>query len=225
MECNVTYLQANTQANNPLLKRTKIKNIIFDLGGVIMNIEPAYTFRAFASMSNKSADEIREIYQNTTFFRQYETGKIDDKSFRNGIRKALLIDSPDEDIDAAWNALLLEIPAVKIEMLKSARNRFRTFLLSNTNNIHRKKFEQVIESYLKGDSIHTLFEKVYYSYLMEGRKPDPGIFESVLKENNLNPSETLMIDDNTENIETARSLGMKVMEVTLNQKVIEIPEN
>jgi glucose-1-phosphatase len=190
-----------------------------------MNIEPAFTFRAFASMSNKSTEEISEIYRETQFFRQYETGKIDDRDFRNGIRKSLKINAPDEDIDAAWNALLLEIPAVKMEMLKSARNRFRTFLLSNTNNIHRRKFEQVIESYLKGDGIHTLFEKVYYSYLLNCRKPEPEIFKTVLDENNLIPSETLMIDDSHENIETARTLGMKVMEVSLNQKTIEIPGN
>ncbi len=205
------------------LKRSKIQNIIFDLGGVIVNIDPTFSFRAFSAMSNKPVEEIMEIYHHTAFFRHYEAGKISDADFRHGIRKALDINSPDEEIDAAWNATLLEIPAAKIEMLLNAREKYRTFLLSNTNNIHRIRFEEVFGGFSTNENIHSLFEKVYYSFQMDMRKPEPGIFLAVLNENHLKPAETLLIDDNEENIESARSLGLKTMHVEMNQPYIEIP--
>lgn len=168
-------------------------------------------------------EEIMEIYYNTAFFRHYESGKISDHDFRNGIRNVLKINSSDGEIDAAWNALLLEIPVGKMEMLRLARKKFRTFLLSNTNSIHRVRFEKVFAGFSPGENIHTLFEKVYYSFQMDMRKPEPGIFLAVLSENDLEPEETLLIDDNKENIESAASLGMKTLLVEMNQPAIIIP--
>jgi putative hydrolase of the HAD superfamily len=206
-----------------LSARNNIRNIIFDLGGVIVNIDPVVTFKAFSALSQKPLEEITEIYHNTAFFRHYESGKISDHDFRNGIRNVLKINSSDDEIDAAWNALLMEIPAGKMEMLRRTRKKFRTFLLSNTNNIHRVRFENVFAGFSPGEDIHTLFEKVYYSFRMDMRKPEPGIFLSVLSENDLEPGETLLIDDNKENIESAGSLGMKTMLVEMNQPAILIP--
>ena len=189
-----------------------------------MDIDPSLTFREFSNLSGKPVDEIMEIYKNTVFFRDYESGEMSDEDFRQHIREGLNIESSGQEIDDAWNAMLIDIPENKMTMLKDAKKDYRTFLLSNTNNIHRKKFEQFFANRVDNGGIHDVFEKVYYSYNIKLRKPDPVIFKYVLDENNLNPLETLLIDDNQDNIEAARSSGIRVLKVMMNEPIIQIPD-
>jgi putative hydrolase of the HAD superfamily len=198
-----------------------IKNIIFDLGGVLMHIDPEKTAKTFAILSNSDPVDIMELHLTQSFFMDYEKGLIDDHAFRNHIRTFLKTDISDTDIDEAWSAMLLDFPSKKIEMLKIASRNFRTFLLSNTNNIHSMKFEKVFKD-TTGTNIHGYFEKVYYSFEMNTRKPEKDIFLTVLEENNLIPEETLLIDDSLPNIEAAKNLGIQTSHVQINQEIIEI---
>jgi putative hydrolase of the HAD superfamily len=206
------------------LDTDRIRNIIFDLGGVIVNIDPQLTAREFADLSNSDPVDIMELHKSANFFTAYEKGLITDDIFRLEVRNFLKKDIPDSKIDKAWGALLLDIPPQKIEMISIARKKFRTFLLSNTNNIHRKKFCGTFRD-LTGKDIEDYFDKVYYSYRMGKRKPDEDIFLQVLRENNLLPGETLLIDDSLPNIETARKLGLKALHVERNQERIELLTN
>ena len=206
------------------MERGKIRNIIFDLGGVIVDLDPPRTFSEFAALSGKPVEEIVNLYHNTMFFRHYETGRISDETFRNSIREALAIDSSDEQIDHAWNAILVGMHEPKKQMLLSARKKFNIFLLSNTNHIHTLRFERFFDDVGDGLNIHSIFKRVYYSFSMNLRKPDPEIFEYVISDNNLDRSQTLLVDDNRDNIESARNIGLKVLQVEMNQPVIDIPE-
>jgi HAD superfamily hydrolase (TIGR01509 family) len=207
------------------LDTVRIQNIIFDLGGVIVNIDPQLTARAFAALSGTEPVDIMELHKSANFFTAYETGKITDNQFRDEIRKFLMKkDIPDEKIDQAWGALLLDIPEEKIQMLSHARDQYNTYLLSNTNHIHRLKFCRTFHN-LTGRKLDEYFEKVYYSYEMGKRKPDEDIFIQVIDENKLVPERTLLIDDSLPNIETARSLGIQTLHVERNQVMIDFNAN
>jgi putative hydrolase of the HAD superfamily len=175
----------------------------------------------FAEMSNTSPMNIIEIHNSNNFFKEYEKGLISDESFRDHIRDFLKVDLMNETIDEIWEEMLLGFPKSKIELLRNTREKYRIFLLSNTNNIHRKKFEKIFKELAQTD-IQDFFENVHYSFEMHARKPEPGIFNQVIAENDLHPEETLLIDDSLPNIETADKLGLKTMHVQINQADIKI---
>jgi HAD superfamily hydrolase (TIGR01509 family) len=206
------------------LDTVKIQHVIFDLGGVIVNIDPQLTARAFADLSETDPVDIMELHKTANFFTAYETGKISDEQFRDEIRRFLKKDIPDDTIDQAWGALLLDIPREKVQMLARAKERYNTYLLSNTNHIHRLKFCRTFRE-MTGRKIEDYFKKVYYSYEMGKRKPDKEIFMQVMDENLLIPSETLLIDDSLPNIVTARSLGLLTLHVERNQLKIDFKVN
>jgi len=190
-----------------------IKNLIFDLGGVIMNIDFKKTEEAFRLLGLENFSNHINQFHITDFFRQYEIGLISDDEFVEGISK--LMDKPaDADkIIAAWNALLLDFPPERIDLLKKLRTKYRTFLLSNTNSLHYKEFNQRLFNE-QGVYLEDIFEKTYYSHTANLRKPDAAIFQLVLNENDLNPTETLFIDDTALNFPEAEKLGIRVQHVT-----------
>ncbi len=188
-----------------------IKNIIFDLGGVLLNIDFQKTMDAFKKLGADNINEIFSGYSQYYFFDAFEKGLISPKEFRNEIRKFLKQNSTDEMIDEAWNAMLLDFPTERINFLLSCKNKYRTFLLSNTNAMHFPVYNKQLKEKFHINDLSDLFEKAYYSYRLGLRKPEKEIFEIVLKENNLNPEETLFIDDSPINIATADKLGIKTI--------------
>jgi len=128
----------------------------------------------------------------------------------------------DAEIDGAWNALLLGVPAGKHEILLQLKERYRTFLLSNNNAIHYKRcMESIQEHYGIADN-SGFFEHAYYSHLMGMRKPNADIFEAVLAERGLVPEETLFIDDSPQHLKTAAALGMHTALCTKEHPLEEI---
>jgi len=192
-----------------ILISPNIRNIIFDLGGVILNLSIDTTLQHLARIAGIPIEKIVESYSSRSEFMQYEKGLMDDAEFRSALRKIYSIDEPDSMIDTCWNAMLLDIPPRRIELLKQLKETHRTFLLSNTNAIHVKCFNQSLHEEHGLESLDDLFEKVYYSHTLRMRKPDAEIYEHVLRENNLKPSETLFLDDNQKNIEGAKSVGIQ----------------
>lgn len=126
-----------------------------------------------------------------------------------------------ERITEAWDAMLINFPPERIELLKSLKSRYRTFLLSNTNAIHLKKFGQMYKDTMGGGSLEDCFEKAYYSHLIGLRKPNKEAYEFVLNDQGLKPEETLFIDDTFPNIETAAALGIKTLYIKPPEKLEE----
>ena len=145
----------------------------------------------------------------TDLFLHYETGQIDDIQFIDTV--ANLTDKPmaKEKVVEAWNALLLDFPPERINLLKKIKSQYRTFLLSNTNSIHLQEFQERLNNE-QGVYLEDLFEKAYYSHVVKMRKPDAEIFQLVLNENRLEPSETLFIDDTASNFAEAEKLGIQI---------------
>jgi len=189
-----------------------IRNIIFDLGGVILNIDPQLTVDAFRNLGWKDFYDEDNLALSKELFYNLENGNSSPEAFRDNVRKMIDVQIDDKEIDTAWVAMILDIPAYRIRYIEELKKSYRLFLLSNTNEIHRIKFHRNFEADF-GYSFYDLFERNFYSHEMGMRKPNPQIYLEALKEANLVPEETLFIDDMEENIEAAKAIGMKVLHI------------
>ena len=197
----------------------QIKNIIFDLGGVIINLDIPKTISEFNKLSNQPFESIYNQLQQTPVFDLFDKGQITEKDFFVELKKALQNDVTDEELLFAWNAMLLDFPKHRLELLSKLKPNYRLFLLSNTNESHVLEFEKTLVASHGYQNLEPFFEKVYYSCRMNQRKPNADIFESVLNENNLIAEETLFIDDSPQHVEGALTLGIKAMLLEKNNEV------
>ncbi len=200
----------------------QIKNIIFDLGGVIINLDIPKTISEFNKLSNQSFESIYNQLQQTPVFDLFDKGQITEKDFFVELKKALQNDVTDEELLFAWNAMLLDFPKHRLELLSKLKPNYRLFLLSNTNESHVLEFEKTLFASHGYQNLEPFFEKVYYSCRMNQRKPNADIFESVLNENNLIAEETLFIDDSPQHVEGALTLGIKAMLLEKNNEVEDL---
>lgn len=192
-----------------------IKNIIFDYGNVIYHIDFNKVAEAWKQLGITNAHEFYGHRQQDDVFNALERGQITPEGFRSRIRELTKKpDLTDKQIDDAWNAIFVGIPEGNHELLAQLKSKYRTFLLSNINAIHFDYVHSYLKSEFRMQNNDDLFERVYYSHLMGKRKPDAEIFEQVLQENNLNPAETLFIDDSPQHLETAKKLGMQIYLMT-----------
>lgn len=195
------------------MEKIHIRNLIFDLGNVIINIDPPRSVKAFAELVPEQAEAIQNQLLKTDFFNKFETGEIDNEAFRKGIREIYQNDLSDAQIDDCWNTLLLDIPQARVDLLQELKKNFRIFLLSNTNDIHARAVEATLAQLPNAPLMTDIFEKVYYSQNMGLRKPDPQIYRQVLGENNLQAEETLFLDDNLDNVKSAQTLGIHIIHI------------
>ncbi len=198
-----------------------IKNLIFDLGGVLLNLDFGKTSRAFAELGIKDFDDYFSKYKANPLFKGLETGSGVNPGFHDSLRKIAAIDASNEAIDKAWNAMLLDFPADRIRKLQELSKNYRLFLFSNTNAIHHATFHQKFRE-LFGFDFDSLFEKAYYSHLIGYRKPDDEAFQYVISDSNVIPAETLFIDDTFPNIESAKRAGLNTGYVTPEKDMLQI---
>lgn len=184
------------------------KNIIFDLGGVLLNLDIQRTLEAFRQIGLDNIEELFRIGHAASFFKQYETGSINNEEFISSIERIPGNRGSRQQIIEGWNAMLLDFPADRVEWLQQLKSKYRLFLFSNTNAIHLDRFQQTFTE-AHGFTLDELFEVSYYSHLVQLRKPDAAAYEIVLKQNDLEPSETLFIDDALVNVEAANASGIK----------------
>ena len=204
----------------------EIKNIIFDLGGVIINIDYNLTAKAFEQMGISNFNVLFSQAQQSHLFDLYEKGQISSAEFRMEIKKIIGHHYTDEAIDKAWNALLLDIPPNRLTLLNKVKTKYSTFLLSNTNDIHIETFNGYLKQTFGVNNLDGYFNKLYLSYKVGMRKPDAEIFELVLSENNLLPHETLFIDDSIQHIESAKKLGINAYWLDVKKEsIIDLFQN
>lgn len=199
-----------------------IKNIIFDLGGVILDIDFKRTEQAFLDLGIKNFNELFGLGHAASFFKEHEAGKITDDEFLDSLQK-LAKHSLDADVvQKAWNALLISFPPERIELLKRLKNKYRLFLLSNTNAIHVTAFQKIYHDAFGNGLLEDLFEKTYYSNQIGMRKPNKEVYEFVLTENHLDPGETLFIDDALVNVEAAKESGMQAIHIQPPTSILDL---
>lgn len=199
-----------------------IKNIIFDYGNVIFEIDFKRTQEALTQLGITNSTEFFAHKSHHHLFSDFETAAISAAQFRAGIREAAGNNSlSDEIIDAAWNSLLIGVPPGIHEVLLSVKEKYRTFLLSNNNETHYNYIVDYLQREFGMADNSGLFEKAYYSQQMFLRKPDVEIFEQVLRENNLDPAETLFIDDSPQHLEGAKLAGLRTLLMTKHPRELE----
>jgi len=192
---------------------SSIKNLIFDLGGVILDLSVDDTLRSFSTLSGIEKSKVEQLYASSPGFESYEKGEISDDAFRDFVRNLYKIDASDEELDSSWNAMLLGFPLKKLQLLETLKTKYRVYLLSNTNNIHLHYINRTLLSKSIHPSLDDFFHRAFYSYKMKMRKPDEGIFNQVLEQENLLPEQTLFLDDNLSNVKGASKVGIKTVHV------------
>lgn len=183
-----------------------IDAIVFDLGGVLLNLDFGKTEQAFVNAGLNNFKQYFALGHADAIFRDYETGAITDEQFVEGMVKLTNGKLTPETAVAAWNAMLLDFPAERVELLEKLSRHKRIFLYSNTNAIHHAFFIAAFHE-VYGKSMDGLFEKAYYSHLIGHRKPDTSGFEYIAADVSLDPERTLFIDDAAVNVEGARKAG------------------
>jgi len=193
-----------------------LPHLLFDFGGVIINIDYDRTLAAMQQLSRAgSAIEFTQA-QQAELFDQLETGHITPAEFRAGLRAGYELEASDEALDAAWHAMLLDVPAERLDLIGELRRRgHQTALLSNTNVLHIDAInQQLATQYGFRQGIADVLDRVFYSQEVGLRKPGEEIFRHVLREMNWEPADVLFIEDSPQHIATARRLGLQVLYLT-----------
>jgi putative hydrolase of the HAD superfamily len=195
-----------------------INAIIFDFGDVFINLEKQASIEEFRKLGLEGPNE--ELLAHNDLF---EKGKITEmqfiECFLKYIPKATI-----EEIRKAWNASIGDFPLYRLEFLQMLSNKYRLFLLTNTDAIHISRFEHKVGMSFYSD-FYRCFEKVYYSYEMGRSKPDPEIFNTLIRKHDLSPKRTLFIDDKKQNTDVAESLGLHVWNLKVGtEDVVELFE-
>lgn len=204
--------------------KPEIRNLIFDLGGVLLNINPLLSLNAFARMSGISPEALHDRLASEHIFEKLETGSITPAEFRHDLCNIMGRKFSDDAIDEAWNVLLLDFPVSRVKMLQQLRKNYRIFLLSNTNSIHFQHYTSKFYE-IHGLKMTSLFDKLYLSYEIGLHKPDKQIFLHLLEKEHIVASESVFIDDSLPNINTAASLGIHTIHITGSQDVTNFFKN
>ena len=200
----------------------EIKSIIFDLGGVILNLDYSKTENEFKKFGILHFKELYSQKKQTLLFDDFEKGKINPKEFISFLKEAENLKIKEIDFINAWNAMLLEIPIEKLQFINGLKKDYKIFLLSNTNEIHIKKFEKDLKKNNMLEQFYKCFDKIYYSSRMGKRKPEKNCFNQVLEENGLIAENTLFIDDSIQHIEGAEKAGIKTFHLEKNKSILDL---
>jgi HAD superfamily hydrolase (TIGR01509 family) len=199
-----------------------IRNLIFDLGGVLLDIDFNKTKEAFEAQGFTDFNDYYQQSYSSPFFSEFEQGRISPASFYEGIRSIASITLSDAQIEQSWNALLLDFRKQSIAYLATLRKDYPVFLLSNTNAAHHEEFTGRYRREFSSENFDENFDKAYYSHIIQLVKPGPESYLHITKENGLDPAETLFIDDTLKNIEGAKAVGMQTLHLQKGQLIEEM---
>ncbi|MFV0418089.1 MAG: HAD family hydrolase [Dysgonomonas sp.] len=200
----------------------KIKNILFDFGGVIVSLNKQNALNRFTEIGFPNIEDYLNEFRQEGIFLEYEEGKIDPENFYKEFRRLAGNENISaEDIDSGWMAFLAGIPDYKFELLKELRKKYNVYLLSNTNPsimgwAYSKDFSP------EGLPLDAFFDKCYLSFKIGCAKPEPEIFHYIVKDSGMDPAETLFLDDGKANVEIGAALGFQTYQVDQNEDLRKV---
>lgn len=201
-----------------------LKNIVFDLGGVIIDLDVQGTLSAFLELGfPKELLNYPENFYTDVFF-NYETGKVSTAEFRDSLRRISGVNFSDRAFDEAWNSMLSRIPEKRTHILRTLAGHYRLYLLSNTCSLHVEYFTPLFRK-VAGFGLSEVFSHCFYSHEIGMSKPDREVFQHVLDEAGILAEETLFLDDSIQNIKAARAMGFNVIHITQNLKMEHVGFN
>lgn len=196
-----------------------IKNILFDLGGVLIDIDYQRPVNEFAKLGFADFDTHYSQHNADELFIRLEKGEISPEQFYQILQSSASAPVSFTQLEQAWNSILLDFRPDSISMLQKLRPKYKTYLLSNTNAIHHRAFSDMFEDMVANLALDDFFDKSYYSHLIGKRKPDAEAYQFVLDDAGIRAEETLFIDDTRMNIEAAAALGFRVHELKKGEKI------
>ena len=199
-----------------------VKNIIFDFGGVILDIDPERTMNEFVTLGFSSFEKLMSPVFVESIIAKFEKGILTPELFRQKLRSFMGIEVTDQEIDYAWNALLYDIPKERIEIIEKVKENYNIYLLSNSNEIHYDLFVRDLQLRFGYREFDELFHKAYFSFDLHLLKPNPEIYEFVINQHGMIPEETLFIDDKPENIDAAKKLGLLTYTIAEPERIRDI---
>lgn len=195
----------------------KYEAIVFDLGGVLINLDYQLTIDAFKKLGISDFDKMYSQVAQNNLFDDFETGQISAQRFINSLLTYLRPGTTPNKVVQAWNAMILSVPSEKIKLLERLRKDYLIYLLSNTNELHvpvvRREWAKVTEK-----PMEEFFDHIYFSHEIHLRKPNDAIFEFICTQQQLIPEKTLFIDDSVQHIIGAKKVGLQTYH-------LENPEN
>ena len=204
------------------MKLEDFDTIIFDLGGVVINLEYERTTKAFEDLGLTNFNDLYSQAAQSGLFDAFEKGECSVQYFINKVLDYLPTGTQANQVVEAWNAMILDFPVENLSLLKRLQTEKRTFLLSNTNEIHIQKVHHHLQQVSTEKTLHPYFEKVYFSSDIGMRKPDAEIFEFVLKEQGLHPARTLFIDDTEQHILGAQKVGIQTYHLRKGERICSL---
>lgn len=207
------------------MEKKRISTILFDLGNVLFDLDIPATEEALSNLLGQHSLRFKNWAVKQQFFERYEIGEISDELFIEKIGEHCLPGTTEQMIINAWNAMLLGMPADRLQWLKELRSIYQVALLSNTNALHIAWVRQFLANGHQVTEFETThFDRVYYSHEIGARKPDENSFQYVLDDLDVDPSEILFIDDVPENTKTAASMGIRTRQHRIgNEIMIDLP--
>ncbi|MCF8331740.1 MAG: HAD family phosphatase [Bacteroidales bacterium] len=195
-----------------------VKNIIFDFGGVIYDINFNNTFEKLKESGVKDVEKVSLEFTERHLFERFETGAITKEEFRNEVRDVSDLQVNDDKIDEIWNALLIGFKPERVHLIEKVKLNYNIFLLSNSNIIHYEQYRSEFEQQFGYKTFDDLFKKAYFSFEMGLNKPDKTIFQKVIQEQNIESQETLFIDDTEMHTKSAAQAGLLVRYLRLEHR-------
>jgi putative hydrolase of the HAD superfamily len=204
------------------LNLSPFRHLLFDLGGVIINLDISRTHRAFATLAGRDPEAIIGEFNRTDLFKRYEKGLITDAGFRTQLRDFLGVPVTDRQMDDAWNAMLLDIPPARIELLRQLRQKYNLLVLSNTNAIHLRALNGILHQTSGIATLEDIFHQTFYSHLTGLSKPSPEAFRYVLEQAGIRAEETLFLEDSPANIQGAQQSGIPSVLIGPSYSILDL---
>lgn len=200
----------------------QVKAIIFDLGGVLINLAPNRTRDAFIELGIPHFEELFTVFKATPLFDDLETGRVQPGEFIQRLQRESQVPLTEKQIVEAWNAMLLDFRLDSLAFIKKLNEQYPVFLYSNTNRIHYESFEAVYRDLHAGQHFNDLFNKAYYSHEIGYRKPEIEGYLHIINDQSLNAGTTLFVDDNAGNIEGARLAGLLTHHLGATERIEDV---
>ncbi|MDR1006316.1 MAG: HAD family phosphatase [Bacteroidales bacterium] len=201
------------------------KNLILDLGGVILNVDYNKIVEKFASYGIANFEKVYTQAYQSDIIDRFEEGKVTMQEFRDQIRHLTATNLTDKQIDEAWMAMILDLPKENVELLGILKLKYNLFLFSNTNELHIEFLKKDFERQCGFDVFGCCFNKAYFSNEIHLRKPHKESFSFVVDDAGIKPEETLFIDDSPQHLEGAKQVGLQTYWLTNGETLTDLFNN
>lgn len=207
------------------VRLSELDTIIFDLGRVIVDLNPELVIKQFESLMNSNHKNIPDLIDDTDLLIKYETNQLNKSEFIAACNEYLQSEISEEDFTYAWNLMIGDIPIKRLEFINSLRKTHQVLILSNTSRMHEICFDEKIEQLYGAPNMAHFVDTAIYSHDIELRKPDNKIYQYVIEKHLDDPSKALFLDDRIENVEAAIENGIKSIQVAYPDQIFEIFSN